>query len=62
MSRAWADNSNDVSHFTISHLKAIEKFSVVVAGVMLESDDSVSSLSEIENLPTVTTAYGRLFI
>ena len=37
-------------------------FSVVVAGVMLESDDSVRSLSEIENLPTVTTAYGRLFI
>ena len=50
MSRAWADNSN------------VPKFWVVVAGVMLESDDSVSSLSEIENLPTVTTAYGRLFI
>ena len=42
--------------------KELEKFLVVVAGVMLESDDSVSSLSEIENLPTVTTAYGRLFI
>ena len=32
MSRAWADDSNDVSHLTISHLWVLKKFSEVVGG------------------------------
>ena len=28
ISRAWAHDSNDVSHLTISHLKVLKKFSV----------------------------------
>ena len=42
MSRAWADDSNDVSHLSVSQLKVLKKFSVVVVG---QSDYSVSSIS-----------------
>ena len=45
ISRAWAHDSNDVSHLTISHLKVLKKF---VVGGVVQSDYSVSSLSKKE--------------
>ena len=43
ISRVWADDSNDVSHLSISHLYGTLK--VAGGGVVVESDSSVSSLS-----------------
>ena len=36
MRRAWAHDSNDVSHLSIRHLKVIKKFVVVWCGSVAE--------------------------
>ena len=46
MSRACANNSNDVSHLSISHLKKSKSF--LLCGVVVEIDYSVTSISEIK--------------
>ena len=44
ISRAWADDSNDVSHMSISHFKYLLTL-ILTGGLKWLADDDVSHLS-----------------